>query len=109
MEVLPGRVYKHFKGKYSLVLYTSKHSDSTEDNKIILVNYFGLDTKEFYSRPIEDFVEQKKNADGEMVDKFTLASDKEVSELVASGKIGAREKSLMAVFNKNPNSIYLII
>ncbi len=47
-------LYKHFKGGTSLVLCTAKHSNGTD----IMVIYFGLQTKEFYARPLEQFIDK---------------------------------------------------
>ena len=58
MEILNGKVYKHFKGGYVLVISTAKHSDREE----IEVIYKGLNNGKIYARPMGSFVEIVKGA-----------------------------------------------
>ena len=75
MEILNGKVYKHFKGGYVLVISTAKHSDREE----IEVVYKGLNNGKIYARPMESFVEIVKGANGDC-SRFELATDEEVEK-----------------------------
>jgi len=77
MEILNGKVYKHFKGGYVLVISTAKHSDREE----IEVIYKGLNNGKIYARPMESFVEIVKGANGDC-SRFQLATNEEVSKLL---------------------------
>lgn len=78
MEILNGRVYKHFKGGYVLVLSTAKHSDRDE----IEVVYKGLNNGKIYARPIESFVEMVAGQNLDIQPRFSLASNEEVEKLL---------------------------
>lgn len=99
MEILNGRVYKHFKGGYVLVISTAKHSDRDE----IDVVYKGLNNGKIYNRPIESFVEMIKGAKGEDIrPRFELATDEEVSKLLNKRELKVIE-SMTAFIEKEPN------
>ena len=71
MEILSGKVYKHFKGGYVLVLGIAKHSDREEN----LVIYKGLGNGKLYARPIESFCEMVTDSEGNSVPRLCLASE----------------------------------
>ena len=71
MEILTGKVYKHFKGGYVLVLGIAKHSDREEN----LVIYKGLGNGKLYARPIESFCEMVTDSEGNSVPRLCLASE----------------------------------
>ena len=74
-----GKVYKHYKGGFVLVLATASHSDNGE----IEVVYKGLNNGKFYARPLESFVDTIKDAKGEDIEpRFRLATDEEVEKLL---------------------------
>ena len=99
MEVLNGRVYKHFKGGYVLVISTAKHSDRDE----IEVVYKGLNNGKIYARPIDSFVDMIKGAKGEDIrPRFELATDEEVSKLLNKRELKVVE-SMIAFIEKEPN------
>lgn len=98
MEILNGKVYKHFKGGYSLVLFTAKHSDREE----IEVVYKGLNNGKVYARPMDSFVDIVKNADGVDVPRFSLASEQEVSNLLTEEELELIA-SMTAFIEKDPN------
>ena len=78
MEEVKNGIYKHFKGKFSLVTCVAKHSDRDEK----LVVYRGLNDGGFFARPYESFVE-KVEKDGEMVPRFRPATEQEIDELLS--------------------------
>ena len=99
MEILNGRVYKHFKGGYSLVLFTAKHSDRDE----IEVVYKGLNNGKIYARPMDSFIEIVKNAEGKDTPRFSLATKEEVETLLSVEEL-EQIKSLTAFIEKEPNT-----
>lgn len=98
MEILNGRVYKHFKGGYVLVISTAKHSDRDE----IEVVYKGLNNGKVYARPIESFVEIVKNSEDKEVSRFSLASNEEVASILTQQDIQQIE-SMTTFMEKEPN------
>ena len=98
MEILNGRVYKHFKGGYVLVLSTAKHSDRDE----IEVVYKGLNNGKIYARPMESFVEIVKNAEDKEVSRFQLATDEEVEQILSKEDI-AQIETMTSFIEKEPN------
>lgn len=87
MEILNGKVYRHFKGGYVVVISTAKHSDREE----IEVIYKGLNNGKVYARPIDSFVEIVKNEHGVEVPRFELATKKEVSSMMTKEDLGQIE------------------
>lgn len=73
-----GKVYKHFKGGCSLVLFTAKHSDRDET----LVVYKGLNNKKIYARPIESFCQNVIDENGNSVPRFSLAKEEDYKDLL---------------------------
>lgn len=67
MEKIETGIYKHFKGKQSLVIAVAKHSDREEE----LVVYKGLSDGNFYCRPLSSFLETVEY-NGEKVKRFSL-------------------------------------
>lgn len=98
MQILNGKVYKHFKGGYVLVITTGKHSDRDE----IEVVYKGLNNGKVYARPIESFVEIVKNAEDKEVSRFSLASNEEVASILTQQDIQQIE-SMTTFIEKEPN------
>ena len=70
MEIKTG-IYKHFKGRKSLVFGTAKHSDDDS----VLVLYKGLQDGQFYARPYNSFVELVSDAKGNKVPRFSLVKE----------------------------------
>lgn len=81
-DIKPG-IYKHFKGKFSKVICTAKHSDRDE----ILVIYQGLNDGGHFARPVESFTSTVTDANGNQVPRFTLATDSEIDTLKSQGLI----------------------
>lgn len=77
MEEIKTGVYKHFKGKFSKVICTAKHSDRDE----ILVIYQGLNDGGHFARPIESFTEIVTDSNGNKVPRFKPATDDELETL----------------------------
>ena len=100
MEILNGRVYKHFKGGYVLVLSTAKHSDRDE----VEVVYKGLNNGKIYARPIESFVEMVNGQNSDMQPRFSLASDEEVEKLLTKTEQDFI-KEVSEFLEKEPNQI----
>ena len=61
-------IYKHFKGGEVFVFGTAKTPEDTID-----VLYKGMQNGKIYARPLESFLDEVKNADGETVQRFRLA------------------------------------
>ena len=87
MEIKTG-IYKHFKGGTVLVYGTETFSE----DKSTLVKYIGLQNKELYARPADDFCGFKE-IDGNKVPRFALVQkiDININEFV-EGKIENKEK-----------------
>ena len=85
MEEIKNGIYKHFKGKYSLVTCVAKHSDREEK----LVIYRGLNDGGFFARPYESFVEMVEK-DGEKLPRFRPATESEIAELLSQDLIDAQ-------------------
>ena len=98
MQILNGRVYRHFKGGYVLVITTGKHSDRDE----IEVVYKGLNNGKIYARPLESFVEIVKNAEGKEVSRFQLATAEEVEQILSKEDIEQIE-TMLTFIEKEPN------
>lgn len=98
MEILNGKVYKHFKGGYILVISTAKHSDRDE----IEVVYKGLNNGKIYARPIESFVEIVKNSEDKDVSRFVLVSDEEALQILSTDDVKLVE-SMTAFIEKEPS------
>lgn len=98
MQVLNGRVYKHFKGGYVLVISTAKHSDRDE----IEVVYKGLNNGKIYARPMKSFVELVKDSENKEVLRFALATDEEVVKLLNRRELKFVDK-MTAFIEKEPN------
>ena len=98
MEILNGKVYKHFKGGYILVISTAKHSDRDE----IEVVYKGLNNGQIYARPIESFVEIVKNSEDKDVSRFVLVSDEEALQILSTDDVKLVE-SMTAFIEKEPS------
>lgn len=77
MEEIKNGIYKHFKGKYSLVTCVAKHSD--RDEKFVI--YRGLNDGGFFARPYESFIE-KVEKEGKEVPRFRPATEQEIAELL---------------------------
>ena len=60
-------LYKHFKGGEVFVFGTAKTPEGSFD-----VLYYGMQNGEIYARPIESFLDETKNAEGELVQRFKL-------------------------------------
>lgn len=75
-NISPG-IYKHFKGKFSKVICTAKHSDRDE----VLVIYQGLNDGGYFARPIESFLETVTDSNGNHVSRFTQATTEEINNL----------------------------
>lgn len=82
MEEVKNGIYKHFKGKYSLVTCVAKHSD--RDEKLVI--YRGLNDGGFFARPYESFVEMVEK-DGVQVPRFRPATAEEINELLTQNLI----------------------
>ena len=77
MEEIKTGIYKHFKGKFSKVICTAKHSDRDE----MLVIYKGLNDGGYFARPVNSFIETVTDANGNAVPRFTPATDAELEDL----------------------------
>ncbi|MBR2390866.1 MAG: DUF1653 domain-containing protein [Clostridia bacterium] len=98
MEILNGKVYRHFKGGYVLVISTAKHSDRDE----IEVVYKGLNNGKIYARPMDSFVELVKNSEDKDVSRFALATDEEVSQILSTDDFKLVQ-NMTAFIEKEPN------
>ena len=98
MEILNGKVYRHFKGGFVLVIAIAKHSDRNE----IVVVYKGLNNGKIYARPLESFVDTIKDANGDVQPRFRLATDEEVEKLLYKREIKLVEK-MTEFIEKEPN------
>ena len=87
MEIINGKIYRHFKGGYVLVISTAKHSDRDE----IEVVYKGLNNGKIYARPIDSFKQVVTNENGNQVPRFELASKKEVESMMTKEELGQIE------------------
>ena len=87
MEILNGKIYRHFKGGYVLVISTAKHSDREE----VEVVYKGLNNGKIYARPIDSFKQIVTNDLGYEVPRFELATEKEVSSMMTKEELGQIE------------------
>ena len=67
-------VYRHFKGGEVLVFGIAK---TPEDGVDVL--YLGMQNGKIYSRPIESFLDEAKNSDGAIVNRFVL--EKEITNI----------------------------
>ena len=83
MEEIKAGIYKHFKGKFSKVICIAKHSDRDE----MLVVYQGLNDGGYFARPVSSFAETVKDANGNNIPRFSLATESELEELKKSGLI----------------------
>ena len=83
MEVLAGRVYKHFKGGYSLVLCVANHYDEDED----MVVYKGLNLRKYYVRPVSSFCQEVFCQSGKKVPRFSLVEDEEASSFLTENDL----------------------
>jgi len=63
-------IYKHFKGGEVLVFGVA---NTPEDSLDVL--YRGMQNGKIYARPIESFLDEVKNADGEIVERFKLIKE----------------------------------
>ena len=63
-------IYKHFKGGEVLVFGTANTPDESID-----VLYKGMQNGKIYARPLESFLDEIKNAEGEMVERFRLVEE----------------------------------
>lgn len=81
-EIKPG-IYKHFKGKFCNVICTAKHSDRDE----LLAIYKGLNDGGYFARPVESFSETVKDANGNNIPRFSLATESELESLKEQGLI----------------------
>jgi len=70
LEIKTG-IYKHFKGKKSLVIGVAEHSDGSS----YLVIYKGLEDNKFHARPYESFIEKVKDSNNNLVPRFTLVEE----------------------------------
>ncbi len=73
MEIKTG-IYKHFKGRESLVIGVAKHSDSNSD----LVIYKGLQDGNLYARPYESFIEKVTDENGKEFPRFKLIKELDI-------------------------------
>lgn len=94
-NVKPG-IYKHFKGKFSLVTCVAKHSDDGSE----LVIYRGLNDGGFFARPYESFIEMVDDKQGNKVPRFTPATELEISELLNQNLIDAQTVSELEEMTK---------
>lgn len=65
-KIIPGKKYRHFKGKEYLVLYLAKHSETLEDMVVYQALY---GEKGIWVRPLDMFME-KVEVDGKLVNRF---------------------------------------
>lgn len=63
-------LYKHFKGGEVFVFGTAKTPEGSFD-----VLYYGMQNGEIYARPIESFLDETKNKDGEVVPRFRIIKE----------------------------------
>ncbi len=73
MKVKPG-VYKHYKGKFYLVLFVAKHSETLED-LVVYVNLYKNDTSQTWVRPLANFIEQIE-IEGKKLKRFEYVGHK---------------------------------
>ena len=98
-EIKVGRIYKHFKGGYVLVIATAKHSDRDE----IGVVYKGLNNGKIYNRPIESFVEMVKGGDSEeLKPRFELATAEETAQVLSSVELACID-GMCAFLQREPS------
>ena len=83
-------LYKHFKGGEVFVFGTAKTPEDTID-----VLYKGIQNGKIYARPLDSFLDEVKNADGEIVKRFSLVqkADIDLIKLIDS-ELAKQEKSL---------------
>lgn len=75
MEEFKTGLYKHFKGGTVFVYALEKAS---EDGACPRVAYIGMQDGKCYSRPLDNFQELVKNADGQDVPRFSLVKEAKV-------------------------------
>lgn len=83
MEEIKQGIYRHFKGKFVLVMCEAKHSD--DGSKLVI--YKGLNDGGFFARPHESFVQMVENKDGILVPRFTPAVESDIAELLKQNLI----------------------
>ena len=76
MEIIKGRVYKHFKGDLYLIVDVAEHSE-TGEKLVVYRSLYG--EGKLYARPYEMFVskvDREKYPDVEQEYRFQLIEDK---------------------------------
>lgn len=79
-EIKVGRVYRHFKGNYYLVLSIAIHSETKEK----LVIYQRVNEQPVYARPYDMFnspVDKDKYPEVKQVKRFQIISEEEAEKL----------------------------
>ena len=66
-EIVPGKKYRHFKGKDYLVLHIAKHSESLEEFVVYQALY---GERGIWIRPLSMF-QEKVEVEGRLVNRFT--------------------------------------
>ncbi len=67
--VVPGKIYRHFKGNFYKVLHVARHSETLEDYVVYQALYGELG---IWVRPMEMFLSMK-DMDGVSVERFSEA------------------------------------
>ncbi len=71
MKAVPGKRYKHYKGKEYTVLHLARHSETLEELVVYRAEYFAEDVGQgaIWVRPKKMFEEQIE-VDGKTVERF---------------------------------------
>lgn len=82
MEVQAGKIYKHFKNGYVIVLGVAKHF--TEQEPYVI--YKGLNENKMFCRALSSFTELVKTSSGECA-RFSIVNEEEVKTLISNEKL----------------------
>ncbi len=72
MEIKPGQIWRHYKGKHYKIIVLGKHSETQEE----LVAYERQEDKKVYFRPLNLFFNEVE-WEGRLISRFVLVSESE--------------------------------